>query len=340
MEPTWKKPRGTSAAVAWQLVTGLQQHILSALTAASELQPIEWLRDDGRHGGGIRYAAADSPSFNRASVNASSVHYDDQERPRHCSTTALSAIIHPQHPRAPSLHMHVSWTETQQGSGYWRVMADLNPALPETAHAIAFEAALRDVAPELHGRAAAAGAAYFFIPALHRHRGVVHYYLEGHDTGDFVADSGFARRFGAAAAGAYARIVDAAVAGASAPSDDERAAQLGYHTAYLLQVLTLDRGTTAGLLAHDQNDLGILGSLPSRIDRALLRSWIAKLPAPQDRLLRALVAVLPDEMPCRVSDETRAEIADVIREHYRAHPEALALLASGPTLPKLSASRD
>ena len=44
-----------------------------------------------------------------------------------------------------------------------------------------------------------------------------------------------------------------------------RKKQLAYHTRYFYQVLLLDRGTTAGLLVHDDNDVGTLGSLPGQV---------------------------------------------------------------------------
>ena len=94
-------------------------------------------------------------------------------------------------------------------------------------------------------------------------------------------------------------------------------------------MLTLDRGTTSGLLVHDQNDLGIMGSLPARVDRDLLASWQAKLMAPQDELVRKLVDVLPDTSPSPVGEEVKLDLAQTVREHYRKHPEALALQASG-----------
>ena len=50
---------------------------------------------------------------------------------------------------------------------------------------------------------------------------------------------------------------------------------------YLFQVLTLDRGTTHGLLAHSENDVGTLGSLPTVVDRQLLQSWMEKVSPPQ-----------------------------------------------------------
>ena len=120
-----------------------------------------------------------------------------------------------------------------------------------------------------------------------------------------------------------------ALARATPITDADRAAQRAYHTLYLFQVLTLDRGTTSGLLVHDQNDVGILGSLPSHVDRALLASWRARVPAPQDQLVDALVAALPDAAPAPVDTATKAALAAAVRAHYRRHPAALDLQATG-----------
>ena len=332
--------RSPDAAAARQLVSDLQQRFATRLEALSarhggpvELTRISWLRDDGRHGGGTRLVAVDTPIFNRAAINVSGVHYDDDPDRRLGSATALSTIIHPQAPRAPSVHIHISWTELRDGTGYWRVMADLNPAIEDPHATERFRAAMRDASPGLYARAAAQGDRYFSIPALGRHRGVTHYYLEGFSSGDRAADSAFARRFGEAVIDRYADELAAAVASAPTPTDAERRGQLDYHTLYLFQVLTLDRGTTSGLLVHTQNDIGILGSLPARVDRGLLASWADKVPSPQDELVRALVATLPEGHPCEVSDAVRAELAQVVRDHYRAHPDALAFQASGDIMP-------
>lgn len=330
--------RSPHAARARHLVEALQRRFASGLESLSRahghacaLEQVSWLRDQGSHGGGTRYVAVDTPVFNRVAVNVSGVHYDDLPDRRLGSATALSTIIHPQAPRAPSVHMHISWTELRDGAGTWRVMADLNPAIEDAAATERFRATLREVAPALYQGAAEQGDRYFFIPAAGRHRGATHYYLEGYDSGDRDADLGFARRFGEAVIDRYLEELDGT---ASTPRTDEDAArQLAYHTLYLFQVLTLDRGTTSGLLVHDQNDVGILGSLPARIDRALLASWADAVPAPQDTLVAALVAALPAQHPCPVTDDVRAALARVVRAHYRAHPEALALQASGDVVP-------
>ena len=310
------------------LVERLQRRFVDAL-GPDDFALVEWLRDGGQHGGGARFVCAQTPSFNRASINVSCVHYDDAPARPVAAATALSAIVHPHHPHAPSIHLHLSFTELRDGHGGWRLMADLNPSNEDAAQAARFEASLREAAPAHFAAAQEAGARYFFIPALSRHRGVSHFYLEDFSTADFEADLALAERVGRSTIDTYAQLIAAAAAG-PAPSDAAFARQLGYHTLYLFQVLTLDRGTTSGLLAHDQNDLGTMGSLPSFVDRALLASWEPKLPRPQDELLRAIVSALPAQPPAHVTDEVRLALAKIVRAHYRAHPEAVALQAAGP----------
>jgi coproporphyrinogen III oxidase len=293
---------------------------------------VSWLRDDGRHGGGTRFEIGDTPVFDRGSINVSQVHYDDEPDKRLASASALSTIIHPKNPLAPSVHLHFSFTEMRDGSGYWRLMADLNPAIPHDADTARFIASLRAAAPQQYDHAAAQGDRYFFIPALGRHRGVTHFYLEGHHT-DFEADAALTRTVGEAAIDTYCGILGDALRERPAWSQDDRAAQLRYHTLYLFQVLTLDRGTTSGLLVHDQNDAGILGSLPSHVDRALLASWEPRMTPPQDQLLRAIVAALPDEAPSPVTLEAKLALAATLRQHYRAHPAALELQAAAEIVP-------
>ena len=98
-------------------------------------------------------------------------------------------------------------------------------------------------------------------------------------------------------------------------------------------MLTLDRGTTAGLLIHDQNDVGVLGSLPPKIDKNLLASWRSRMEAPQDRLLDKLLAALPNHGVCTIDEATKKKLANAVRTHYQAHPAALDLQASGNRIP-------
>ncbi|MGR9074438.1 MAG: coproporphyrinogen III oxidase [Gammaproteobacteria bacterium] len=327
------------AARANQLVESLQRRFVEKLEAVGRrfggggFEPQAWLRDEGRHGGGIRYYPADETVFNRASVNVSQVHYDDDAAKRLGSATALSTIIHPDNPYAPSLHMHISWTEMKDRTGYWRMMADLNPAIDNEEAKDKFEAVLRRAAPQQYAQASKQGDRYFYIPALGRCRGVSHFYLEGYRSGDDEADFALARSVGESVIDCYGELLLGIAPLHPRPSAADYGRQLAYHTLYLFQVLTLDRGTTTGLLVHDQNDAGILASLPARIDRKLLSSWRRAMQPPQDRLLDAILAELPDASPCPVEEGVKLALANALRRHYAAHPEALALQAGADIVP-------
>lgn len=332
--------RSQAAARARALVEGLQGRFADLLEGVARgagddctFEPIEWLRDDGTHGGGMRRATGDTPLFDRASINVSQVHYDDLPDKRLGSATALSTIIHPRNPHAASIHMHISWTEMRDGSGYWRVMADLNPSIPYADETEAFGRMLAGAAGPYYEEGAAQGDRYFYIPALERHRGVSHFYLEGHATDDAEADEALALRVGNTVIEHYCKGLARSIAAHPEPSAEDRQRQLEYHTLYLFQVLTLDRGTTSGLLVHAQNDVGIMGSLPSHVDRECLKSWRGTVPEPQEELLDALVSSLPETVPCPVTIEAKRALASAVREHYRKHPEALKLQASGNVVP-------
>ena len=107
--------------------------------------------------------------------------------------------------------------------------------------------------------------------------------------------------------------------------------QLDYHTLYLFQVLTLDRGTTSGLLVHNENDTGIMGSLPKFVNKKLLESWIEKVPNPQDKLLLEITKTINDNG--LIDENTKKELAQVVRNHYKKYPDSLKYQASGNTIP-------
>jgi len=328
------------ATQANDLVTSLQQRFVQGLEKlaasrkiAQTFTPVEWFRDKGIHGGGVRFETADGEMIGRGSVNVSQVHYDDNPEKKLGSATAISTIIHPRHPLAPSVHIHISWTEMRSGSGYWRIMADLNPSHENKDDTDRFLAALNKAAPAQYEEAKAQGERYFFIPALGRHRGVAHFYLENYSTGDAKADFRLAKSVGEAAIDTYVDILANALQKAPQATDGQQATQLDYHTLYFFQVLTLDRGTTSGLLVHDQNDVGILGSLPAYVNRYLLESWVDKMDDPQDQLLEGLIDVLPDESPCLIEEKVKRKLARVVRNHYLVHPEALSMQASGNVVP-------
>ncbi|MDX8397334.1 MAG: coproporphyrinogen III oxidase [Mariprofundaceae bacterium] len=325
---------------AYQLVNALQQRFVKGLetiaishASAQVFKPVEWLRDDGIHGGGTRLATADGDLFGRGSVNVSQVHYDENPNKKLGSATAISTIIHPCMPQAPSVHIHISWTEMKDGQGYWRMMADLNPSIENPIATQQFFTAMQQAAPNQYEEAITQGDRYFHIPVLGRHRGVSHFYLEQYSSDDAQADLALATKVGEVAIDTYLDILSTTLDQNAPVTVEAKAAQLAYHSLYFLQVLTLDRGTTTGLMVHNQNDLGILGSLPAYVDAELLRSWVAKMPHPQEQLLSSLIEALPKQTPSLVDDAVKQKLANISRSHYSLHPQALSMQASGDVIP-------
>ena len=92
-------PSSSAAAAARERILALQSRFVSGLEGlsdpASEFQASSWLRDEGRHGGGTRLGVQNDPALNRASINFSEVHYDDDPKKALASASALSCIVHP-----------------------------------------------------------------------------------------------------------------------------------------------------------------------------------------------------------------------------------------------------
>jgi len=326
------------AKKAYALVLNLQNRFVTKLNALSQeigekkdFEEITWLRDEGLHGGGNRFEFRDEKLFNTASVNVSQVHYNELPHKNLQSATAISTIIHPKNPHVPSIHIHISLTELLDGSSYWRLMADLNPSIYNEDDKKTFDAMLKKTTKKSYKEGSTQGDKYFNIPALKRHRGVSHFYLENYSTENAEDDFIFAQEFGENVIDTYIDIITSAFKIRCSYSSREIEMQLKYHTLYLFQVLTLDRGTTSGLLIHNQNDLGIMGSLPAYIDKSLLLSWAEKLPSPQDELVRELANSICTEG--KIDASTKKQLAFIVREHYKKHPKALKFQASGNTIP-------
>jgi coproporphyrinogen III oxidase len=341
------------ASKAYALVTSLQEHFSRKLSHTAEtlslpasFVPIDWLRNGGEYGGGLRLMAPFSPKeaglCNRGSINVSQVHYPTALKKPLASATALSTIIHPYNPYAPSIHMHISLTERTQGESYWRLMVDLNPAIVNAEDTDMFNTSLKKVTGEFYDIGESEGRAYFYIPALERHRGISHFYLEQFNSGDAKDDFDFAHRFGQTMMDTYVAILSKQLQShkISNVSEDAWQKQIAYHTAYFFQVLTLDRGTTAGLLVHDENDIGILASLPAYIDRELLSSYKQNLQHPQMLLLAAILECLPSNEKGRsyIDDGVKASLASSIRAFYKDYPDAVHLQAAGSITPETVAN--
>ena len=331
--------KSKNAIKANLLLTKLQSRFVNKLNYLSDLigekkyfERITWFRDAGLHGGGSRFEARDNILFNTASVNVSQVHYDDMPEKSLSSATAISTIIHPNNPNVPSIHIHISLTEFRDGTFYWRLMADLNPSINIKKDERIFTKKLKDLSGNKFDEAKQQGDKYFNIPVLNRTRGISHFYLENYNTGDEEADFEFANRFGEDVIDIYIDIIKNAFISRTKFSVQNIQEQLAYHTLYLFQVLTLDRGTTAGLLVHNQNDTGIMGSLPSFINKKLLSSWVEKMQKPQDELLISIINCIDDNGV--INEEVKLKLANAVREHYIKNKDALNLQASGNTIPQ------
>ena len=330
--------KSANAIKAYQLVSILQKRFVDKLNFLSStlgenknFEKVVWFRDNGIHGGGNRFEARDNVLFNTASVNVSQVHYDEDETKSLQSATAISTIIHPKNPNVPSIHIHISLTCLRDGSSYWRVMTDLNPSLQNDEDKEVFNNSLKELSNETYEEGIKQGDKYFFIPALNKHRGVCHFYLENYKTQNESDDFLFAQNFGEGIIDTYINIIENAFKTRTKFSVQDIKKQLDYHTLYLFQVLTLDRGTTSGLLVHNQNDIGIMGSLPSFVNKSLLKSWIQKVEKSQDELVNALVEAIKDDGMINAS--IKEKLASRVREHYKNHPQALKYQASGNTIP-------
>ena len=313
------------------VINDLQLRFTNGIQSFGEIKPNEilWYRNDGKNGGGRRFEFLNSSFISSASINVSQVHYELNDKSKITSASALSAIVHPLHSVHPSLHLHISLMTYQNFEYYWRIMADLNPPIPNDCQTEIFEKIFIDLAPEHYKKAFLNGNQYFYIPSLERHRGVLHFYLEKYKSGNFVEDLRFAEKIGINVITTYLSFLNSNKL-ISKSIDDNEDTRIAYNTLYFFQVVTLDRGTTAGILAHDQNDVGILGSLPNIVNKNLLVSWITILSKPQDLLLERIINSLPNEALIKIDNDLKAKIAQIIRKFYLEFPDALQNQAPMP----------
>ncbi len=330
--------KSQDAIKAYEIVKALQKRFVDKLDDLSakygenkKFQEVNWLRNNGVYGGGSRFEARDEVLFNTASVNVSQVHYDEDLTKSLQSATAISTIIHPKNPNVPSIHIHISLTSFKDGNSYWRIMADLNPSLENIEDKKIFDESLKQISKENYEEGTKQGEKYFFIPALNRHRGVSHFYLENYKSEDKQKDFDFALEFGKTVIDTYINIISNALKTRETFSVQDIKKQLDYHTLYLFQVLTLDRGTTSGLLIHNENDVGIMGSLPKFVNKKLLISWIENMEEVQKTLLEKIISSIDDNGV--INTQTKEKLAQVVRNHYKNNPDALKYQASGTVIP-------
>ena len=330
--------KSQDAIKAYEIVRTLQKEFVDKLDDLSakfgenkKFEEVNWLRNNGVYGGGSRFEGRDEVLFNTASVNVSQVHYDEDLTKSLQSASAISTIIHPKNPNIPSIHIHISLTSFKDGNSYWRIMADLNPSLGNMEDKKIFDESLKQISKESYEEGTKQGEKYFFISALKRHRGVSHFYLENYKSENKQKDFAFALNFGKTVIDTYVDIISNAFETRKTFSAQDIKKQLDYHTLYLFQVLTLDRGTTSGLLIHNENDIGIMGSLPKFVNKKLLISWIENMEEIQKTLLENIINSIDDNGV--INTQTKEKLAQVVRNHYKNNPDALKYQASGTVIP-------
>lgn len=311
------------------LLSGLQVYFVSKLNALAlqfgegkSCKSVIWECNKGKHGGGKRYEARDKTLFNQLSVNVFQVHFEDEKKKALDLATVFSATIHPKNPHVPSMHISVSWEKMKEEKGCWYFTVDLNSSIlnESTCDKNIFSETLKNATGKLYEEGTLQGERYFYIPVLGRHRGVSHFCLEGYDSGNFEEDKTLMLEVGESVINTYVEIMGAKLREHPTVTQEKKEEQLAYHTLYFFQVLTLDRGTVKSLLEHDQNDIGILSSLPSPINRNILSSWVEKMPAPQDLLLKQILKILPNAVPTPVDEKCKRLLANAIRKHYKKYP--------------------
>lgn len=153
-----------------------------------------------------------------------------------------------------------------------------------------------------------------------RHRGVSHFYLEGYHGGNFEEDKALMLGITESVINSYIDILSAKLREQPTFTQEKREEQLAYHMLYFFQVFTLDADTAKGLLGNNQNDVGILASLPSHINRNILSLWVEKMSAPQNILLKQILKILPKSVPTPVDEKCKKLLANTIRKHYKKYP--------------------
>ena len=87
----------------------------------------------------------------------------------------------------------------------------------------------------------------------------------------------------------YCNLVDEKMSSFEVSEEDKK--QLEYFSLYFLQVLTLDRGTTSGLLIHNDNDVGVWEVfLLTYLSLHLLLGFQNESASAQDKLLSDLIS--------------------------------------------------
>lgn len=178
--------------------------------------------------------------------------------------TAVSVIVHPRNPYAPTVHMNLRFflVETDEiphwhfGGGF-----DLTPHYPFLADARHWHETARSAAGEHYGAMKQACDDYFYLPHRGETRGVGGLFFDDWNEGGFEASFGLAMAVGNAFADAYLPILRRRL---DMPwTEREERWMLIRRGRYAEFNLALDRGTRYGLQSGRRVE-SVLASLPPR----------------------------------------------------------------------------
>ncbi len=174
---------------------------------------------------------------------------------------AISLIVHPRNPHAPTTHMNLRFFLVEADSPDWYFGGgyDLTPFYPYEEDILHWHRTAADACGEHYAALKSACDEYFFLTHRGECRGIGGVFFDDWKTGGFDTSFDFVRRVGDTFTDAYVPILDRRK---EAPySESEREFQLIRRGRYAEFNLVIDRGTKYGLQSGRRVE-AVLASLP------------------------------------------------------------------------------
>jgi len=312
-------PASEKSKEAIDLFSGLQVYFVSKINALSlkfgegkSCWSHVWECDKGKQGGGKYYESRDKQLFDQLCIQVSDIN----------EIVRFSATVHPKNPHLPSLSLSASWGKLKAKKTSWYLSVSLDPSIMNESsfEKNIFSEAVQKSAGGFYKEGIVKGDDYFFIPEAGRHRGVFHYCLENHHAENFEEGKAFILSLFESSMDAYVSIFSTKQHLQSSYSDDKKEEQLAYHTLYLFYLLMKDGDTASALLTCTRNNISMLASLPSFVNKDILALWLEKVDAPQDILLKQIMKILPNAVPTPVDEKSKVKLVQAMVKHYNKYP--------------------